>query len=305
VALKEHHSLEIALKGHHKEGAVRATVRLSGQNQNEVVIERETLTQRSLSHTRDERGIVSLKSTGEIERQLLPARSLLSDTGWFDDWQFLDMVPGSMGQPKQFVRTGSAVRLLPGGENLSEYLLDLKETSQRAGLMAFEGFLETLQVILPYAADVELQISDMMERRVALQLGERHGQTKFKVPGWMLSTGTLRLMGLLALLRHPSPPSLICVEEIENGLDPRTIHLLVSEILRATENERTQVMLTTHSPYLLDLLPLSSLVLVSREPGGSPSFRRPGDDEAMAAWSRRFAPGALYTMGALSQGGGS
>ena len=50
------------------------------------------------------------------------------------------------------------------------------------------------------------------------------------VPGWLLSTGTLRILALLACLRHPDPPPLLVVEEIENGLDPRTIHLLVEEI---------------------------------------------------------------------------
>ncbi|HKV39440.1 MAG TPA: AAA family ATPase [Blastocatellia bacterium] len=48
---------------------------------------------------------------------------------------------------------------------------------------------------------------------------------KFRVPGWVLSQGTLRPLALLALLRHPMPPPLIVIEEIENGLDPRVGHL--------------------------------------------------------------------------------
>ena len=61
------------------------------------------------------------------------------------------------------------------------------------------------------------------------------------MPGWLLSTGTLRVLALLALLRHPHPPSLIMIEEIENGLDPRSVHLIVDEIRNAVEMGLTQV----------------------------------------------------------------
>jgi predicted ATPase len=117
----------------------------------------------------------------------------------------------------------------------------------------------------------------------------------------MLSTGTLRLLALLALLRHPSPPPLIVVEEIENGLDPRSIHLIVEEIRNVVLDGVTQVILTTHSPYLLDLLMLEHLVLVERDSKGHPRFLRPADNENLQRWAADFAPGKLYTMGSLGE----
>ena len=105
---------------------------------------------------------------------------------------------------------------------------------------------------------------------------------------------------LLAVLRHPDPPPLFVIEEIENGLDPRTVHLVVEEIRAAIETRKTQVILTTHSPYLLDLLDLSHIVVVERE-AGQPVFRRP-DAAKLASWSKSFAPGRLYTMGRLTRG---
>ncbi len=121
----------------------------------------------------------------------------------------------------------------------------------------------------------------------------------FKVPGWLLSTGTLRILALLALLRHPKPPPLV-IEEIENGLDPRTIHLLVDEIRTAVESARTQLILTTHSPYLLDLLDLSHIVLVDRI-NGEPTFSRPADQKSLQEWTENFGPGRLYTMDLLGR----
>ena len=90
------------------------------------------------------------------------------------------------------------------------------------------------------------------------------------------------------------------MDEIENGLDPRTIGLLVSEIREAVEAGLTQVIATTHSPYLLDQLSLSHLVLVERDKTGAPRFSRPAEDAALRKWAKDFAPGSLYAMGTLS-----
>ncbi len=110
------------------------------------------------------------------------------------------------------------------------------------------------------------------------------------MPGWLFSTGTLRVLALFALLRHPEPPPLIVIEEIENGLDPRTLSLLVEEIRDVVSTGRSQIIVTTHSPYLLDLIFVQRIE-------GQPHFFRPEDDESVQRWSRDFAPGRLYTMG--------
>lgn len=213
--------------------------------------------------------------------------------GFVQDWQFLALNPQAMGQPVPRRRASGQIQLAKDGMNIAEYLLDIRRLDQAA----FEGILETLQYILPYAGDLQPKVTSEVERTVYLQLTETH----FKVPGWLLSTGTLRLLALLALFRHPTPPPLIVIEEIENGLDPRTINLIVEEIRTLVESGRAQVILTTHSPYLLDLLHLSHIVLVERV-DGQPTFTRPADQEALQEWARRFNPGQLYTMQRLSRG---
>jgi len=90
---------------------------------------------------------------------------------------------------------------------------------------------------------------------------------------------------------------------LENGLDPRTIHLVVEEIRQFVESGRGQVVITTHSPYLLDLLHLSQIVVVERDSKGAPTFRRPATDKALKEWAKDFAPGQLYTMGKLTREG--
>lgn len=211
------------------------------------------------------------------------------------DWQFLVLQPERMGVPQPQQRTGGGVRLAKDGSNIADFLLDIRRLDQAA----FDGIVETMSYVLPYARDLQPSVTSELERKAYLQLTE----ADFKVPGWMLSTGTLRMLALLALLRHPNPPPLIVVEEIENGLDPRSIHLIVEEIRNAVLGGVTQVVLTTHSPYLLDLLTLEHLVLVERDVNGQPRFLRPADSENLQRWATDFAPGKLYTMGNLVGGG--
>lgn len=208
------------------------------------------------------------------------------------DWQFMRLHTGGMGHPRPLDRSGWKIRLDGDGSNIAEYLLDIRRRHKDA----YDGIVETLQYVLPFARDVEPVLTNDLERTVYIQVTEED----YKIPGWLLSTGTLRILCLLALFRHPDPPPLIVIEEIENGLDPRTIHLIVDEIQDLVESGRSQVIVTTHSPYLLDLLPLSSIVLVERV-DGEPTFSRPADKEELEGWSQRFSPGRLYTMGALSR----
>ena len=120
--------------------------------------------------------------------------------------------------------TGGPPMLNRDGSNLGQYLQSLLESS----VNAFGDLLEALKYVLPYSHDVHVVITREIERMVYLEMTEGG----FKVPGWLLLTGTLRILALLACLRHPDPPPLLVVEEVENGLDPRTIHLLVEEFPR-------------------------------------------------------------------------
>jgi predicted ATPase len=89
------------------------------------------------------------------------------------------------------------------------------------------------------------------------------------------------------------------LEELENGLDPRAIGFVIDEIRSAVTSGEKQVILTTHSPYLLDKLALEHIVTVERSNGGPPVFRRPAQEEELREWAEKFAPGSLYSMGML------
>lgn len=209
---------------------------------------------------------------------------------YIESWQFLSMNTFLMGNPYPQKKTGGRISLNHDGGNIAEYVLSIRDNNPEV----FKGIIETMQYVLPYATDIQPVITQELEKMVYMQLTEQD----FKVPGWLLSTGTLKVLALLAVFRNPIPSQLIVIEEMENGLDPRSIHLAVDEMRRYIENNKGQVIITSHSPYLLDLLKLEEIVVVEKT-DGQPTFTRPVDNEQLLVWAEKFNPGKLYTMSRL------
>jgi predicted ATPase len=261
---------------------------------------REAMTSASLDNrkhmmTRDLNSSAVLKVDDENPASVImsPDESVMSYMPVFEMWQFVRLNPESMMEPKPVRRVTRYLPLAVDGSNIAEYLLELRRNDGQA----VDGIIETLKFILPYAQDLQPIVASEVGRSVYLQLAEQN----FKLPSWLFSTGTLRLLALLAVLRNPDPPPLVVIEEIENGLDPRTIALIVEEIRSAIGTGRTQVIVTTHSPYLLDLLSLSQIIIVERI-DGAVTFTRPADQPGLTEWSQKFSPGRLYTMNRLGRG---
>ncbi|OGR07612.1 MAG: hypothetical protein A2511_13555 [Deltaproteobacteria bacterium RIFOXYD12_FULL_50_9] len=205
-------------------------------------------------------------------------------------WQFLSLMPANMGTPApKKMATAGTLLLNRDGSNLAQYLSDIRDKDTSA----FNGIIDAMRFVLDYAGDFQPVETQEIQRTMYVSMKEK----RFSIPGWMLSTGTVRVLALLAVLRNPNPPRVLIIEEIENGLDPRTIHLVLEEIRIAVQSGQTQVIMTTHSPYVLNLLPLPTIVLVERDTGGDPVFWRPAGEHDVQEWAKRFTPGELYTTG--------
>ena len=206
---------------------------------------------------------------------------------------FLRLNPDAIGQLQSVSRSGQRIQLASDGSNVAEYLIDLRERSPSA----FEQIANALRYVLPYASDVEPKVLDAgIIRRSYVQLLE----SKYEIPGWLMSSGSLRVLPLIATLLDPDPPPVVFIEEVENGLDPRTVGLVVDLMRAAANSGRSQIIATTHSPYLLDMLDLDDVLLCERGEKG-PAFSWPGSRAEMQAWRDNFMPGRLYTMNALQR----
>jgi predicted ATPase len=95
-----------------------------------------------------------------------------------------------------------------------------------------------------------------------------------------VSDGTLKMFAYLVLLMDPEPPALLCVEEPENGLHPKLLQVLAEEFRAHAEGAfslgggRTQVLVSTHSPYFVDALRPEELWVMERDRTGFASVVR-------------------------------
>ncbi|MCU0447921.1 MAG: AAA family ATPase [Microscillaceae bacterium] len=82
-----------------------------------------------------------------------------------------------------------------------------------------------------------------------LGLADKFGNTYWAEE---LSEGTLYFLALLAIIHQPNPPKLLLLEEPERGTHPRRIKEVMKFIFDLAEQKKIQVILTTHSPLVLD-----------------------------------------------------
>ncbi|QJD81287.1 AAA family ATPase [Spirosoma rhododendri] len=68
-----------------------------------------------------------------------------------------------------------------------------------------------------------------------------------------LSEGTLYFIALLCIINQPNPPKLLLLEEPEKGIHPRRIFEVIQFIFRLAEEKDVQVIMTTHSPIVVDM----------------------------------------------------
>lgn len=100
---------------------------------------------------------------------------------------------------------------------------------------------------------------------------------------WELSDGMLRFLCLATALLNPIPPPLVAIDEPELGLHPGLLPLVAEMITVAAE--RTQVLVTTHSPDLLDHFKLDDVAVIARS-----------SDAARAVWYRPSNRSTLVQM---------
>ena len=117
------------------------------------------------------------------------------------------------------------------------------------------------------------------------------------VPATRLSDGSLRYLCLLAVLCHPSPPPVICIEEPEVGLHPDVIPEVAKLLVEASS--RSQIFVTTHSDILVDALTnIPEAVVVCEKVDGATQLRRLSAEE-LAPWIENYRLGELWTRGEI------
>ena len=155
-----------------------------------------------------------------------------------------------------------------------------------------QQILERMRDFYPSFTDVMTQVSGGTVQIFFHEKGLHH-----PIPATRLSDGSLRYLCLLAILCHPDPPWVICIEEPEIGLHPDVIPEVAKLLVEASS--RSQIFVTTHSDILVDALTdVPEAVIVCEKPETSTQLRRL-DSEELSSWLEDYGLGQLWIRGEI------
>ncbi len=170
-----------------------------------------------------------------------------------ENWRFFYFEPRESMRAANPIKEVRHIGLM--GEDLAAFLWTLKAHKPKQ----FGALEKSLHMLMPNIEGIELDVNDLGE--VEMRLNE-NGIFK---PARILSEGTLRMLGLLALAGVEEGPSLVGFEEPENGVHPSRLELIADLLKTRTDPAgETQYIVTTHSLGLPDLLPDDTLFTVRR-----------------------------------------
>ncbi len=142
----------------------------------------------------------------------------------------------------------SSVSMRRTGEGIAYALVDILH-SNRAH---FDELEDSFIRLVPNIQRILLPRKE--SQTFSLELVDRYSE--HHIPASDISDGTLRILAFLTALYQEDTPSIICFEELENGVHPWLLHKMM-ELLKIVSTEGingkpVQILITTHSPLLLD-----------------------------------------------------
>ena len=223
---------------------------------------------------------ISMPASGEIQWYV---------QNHLDSWRLYHFHDTSSASPMRKTSDVNDNRFLrTDGTNLPSYLhlLRLKYETN------YDLIRRTVQLAAPFFEDFLLQPSALNEDKIRLEWRHKGTDAYFDVSSF--SDGTLRFIALATLMLQPEElrPSVILLDEPELGLHPYAITLLASLVKLASE--KSQVILATQSPVLLNHFQPEDVLVADRFRGQSKFTRL--DAESLKAWLDDYNLGQLWEM---------
>ena len=232
---------------------------------------------------RDADSVAAPPSSGQADAQQ-EAALLLSQIRFFNEFPIPSSVrvllanmafyPGFDVTRSSTLRTNAAdikpvTTLSANGDNLGTVLHEiLTRYDYRSSAEELRDFL---RVAYPAFEEIHCDTTFGTPPQVLVRVREQGMSRSMEM--WELSDGMLRFLCLATALLNPRPRPLVAIDEPELGLHPGLLPV-VAEMIK-TAAERTQVMVTTHSPDLLNCFDIADVAVMARN-----------TDDAKVAWHR-------------------
>jgi predicted ATPase len=177
-----------------------------------------------------------------------------------------------------------------GGERLSAFLHEVGEEKR-----------SEIQVKLAkiYPQFKQFNLSSLPAGWKKLTIQEQFSDGIIKTEARHVADGFLRMLAIFAQLSKYQ--SFLLLDEIENGINPELIEILIDELVAA----KSQVLVTTHSPmvlnYLEDEIAISGVIYIYKKPNGASQAIRLFDIPRMREKLTVMGPGEVYEDTLLTQ----
>lgn len=174
------------------------------------------------------------------------------------DWRFSSIYPNRLRDPSTPDRDSV---LAEDGRNWASVIKALRRTLR--GRSAIERINEAMRSIIPSFEDVVVKsVGSYLVPHFIFRLKGKDTVTFDPV---QLSDGTLRIFGILLALNQVPAPKLLVIEEPEQTIHPGVLGVLADAFREASEN--TQIVITTHSPHLVDYFEPEHIRVVQLDKG--------------------------------------
>lgn len=164
-------------------------------------------------------------------------------------------------EPRERMRAASPVKEVRHIGMMGEDLASFLNTLRALDPAQFRAVEKALHMIVPSVTGIDVGVNALGEVELKLLEG------KTPIPARVLSEGTLRVLGLLALGGAKEAPALLGFEEPENGIHPRRIKMIADLLKTRTAGGETQLIVTTHSPILPDMVSDDCLLVCRKQQG--------------------------------------
>ncbi|HWE88555.1 MAG TPA: AAA family ATPase [Pseudonocardiaceae bacterium] len=206
---------------------------------------------RGTEESLDGSDLLAVSTLGQLSRHPKVAALRRFISGWYLSYISADNV-------RSLTEAGPQERLSETGDNLPNVVQFLQELHPDR----LESILRVLGERVPGLERVESE--RLPDGRLLLRLKDRPFDQPIRAK--FISDGTLKLLAYLTVLYDPDGASIVGIEEPENQLHPRLLYALAEEVRAAAG--RSQMLVTTHSPYFADALRPEELWALYRDADG-------------------------------------
>ena len=186
-------------------------------------------------------------------------------------------------------------RLRWNASNIAPFLLRLKTNDKLKSY--YKDIMNAVRLVIPFLDDFQLEAEEFgVARKVALSWQQKNSDLPMQPH--QLSDGSIRFICLATALLQPHLPPMVVIDEPELGLHPEAIEILAELLEDAAK--RTQVIVATQSPELINCFAIEDIIVANRKDGQSTFERLKKGD--FSVWLEDYSVGELWSKNVIEAG---